>query len=156
MVDRLITAELYKEGLVSLPKKGSFVDASNDDINWQKLYFVQLDTDDKMPFVCVDMKKDVHFPATKGNRFSRMRITEYDVDDLVLFEESPTKKKFITRDQMYETQMDKNTRNSYWQRTPHASGVGAEYLWCNRLRDIVFITTDYAEKAVKILNGLVY
>ena len=153
MINKIISVEDYKNGS-KLPKRGSCIDASNDGLEWQTLHFVQLDTHKTDPFVCVNLKKDIHFPASKGSNFSYIRYKLYDVHDLVLFGDT-LEKKFITRDRLYETKIDKNSRNNYWQRTLYATGIGTEHLWSSALRDLVIVDINNAEKAVEVLNNLV-
>lgn len=132
-----------------IPKRATFVKASNDGINWEPKYYVQLETDSDKPFVCVDMERDIHFPASRGKKFSMMRHDVYEVDDIILFD-----KKFLTRDKLYETIMEPNSRNHYWDRTAYAKTIGTNFLFTNKLRDIIDVSQLGAEKAVEILNNL--
>ncbi len=149
MIDRIIKAEDYKAG-VRLPKRGTFLQVSNDGANWEHKYFIQLETDQKRPFVCVDMERDIHFPASRGKLYSIIRVSEYEVDDIIMFE-----KKFLTRDNLYETSMDPNSRNYYWDRTSHARSIGMKMFFLNKVNDVIYVNSNFIEHAVKILNNLV-
>lgn len=133
-----------------IPRRGSYIQASNDGVNWQHLYFIQLDTDENKPFVCVEMERDIHFPALRGKKFSMLKWHEYEVCDIILFE-----KKFITRDQLYESKMEPNSRNYYWDFSSQAKKAGAGTLFVNKLRDTLDVNIRGVEKAVEILNNII-
>jgi len=149
MITKIITAEQYADGIVRLPKSGTFLEASNDGHNWVKRYFVQLSPDSKRPFICVDIKKNIHFPATKGNLYAYIKIDTYEVDDIVMNDD-----KLVTRDGLYETYKDKNSGNYYWQRTNFAQSQGIEEMWYLKWIDKVYMSVESIEQSVNLLNKL--
>jgi hypothetical protein len=130
-----------------LPTRGTKIKASNDLIKWEEKYYVQLETDNNSPFVCVDMERDIHLPSIRGKKYKYILKSIYEVSDLVKYNNL-----IITRDGLYTTEVDKVSKKIYWERTSFAKQIGITSFFINRTRDIVDV--DNITNAIEILNKI--
>ncbi len=150
----VITGLQYKNGDIVLPKKGTTLEVSDDGKVWQKAYFIQVDNKIN-PFICVDTYTGIEFPVTKGINYGILRITEYEIEDVILTKISFKKNSsFKTVDGLYETHVEGLCGYSYWSRTKLGEQMDVPFIWNHKGYDYVFTTIDGVERAVKTLNRL--
>lgn len=132
---------------IELPTRGSKIKASNDLISWEEKYYVQLDTSNETPFICVEMERDIHLPASRGKKYKYISRSVYEVTDLVQHNDY-----FITRDNLYITEKDKINHKVYWQRTDFAKQIGITSYFLNKEKHEVDIKN--IKRSIELLNKI--
>ena len=147
----ILTNEQYiKKQLISLPKKGKSLLASDDGITWCNVYYVDIDARNiNAPFICVEKSGDIDYPYSRGVHWKQLKLIEYTIEDVVLINGN-----LHTIDGLYKTYKEHYTGHSYWHQTSEGKTRGANFIWNHKGFDYIDASVNGVENSIKILNKL--